>query len=54
MGGAYFISRTDLLNWMNDLLKLDYTKLEMASNGAAFCQILDIIHPGKSLFIFYL
>ena len=47
MGGAYFVSRSELLQWLNSTLHLDYTKLEMAANGAAFCQIIDRIYPGK-------
>ena len=49
MGGAFFVSRTDLLNWLNDVLKLNYTDLNQASNGAAFCQIIDAIHQGVGL-----
>lgn len=47
MGGAFFVSRTELLNWMNEVLQLNYTDLRQASNGAAFCQIIDAIYPGK-------
>ena len=47
MGGAFFVPRTDLLNWINDVLQLNYTDLKQVSNGAAFCQIIDVIYPGK-------
>jgi RP/EB family microtubule-associated protein len=47
MEGAFFISRTDLVNWINDVLHLQYKKLEEAANGAAFCQVLDVIYPNK-------
>jgi len=47
MEGAYFVGRVELLNWLNDLLKLDYTKVEQTCTGAAFCQIMDAIFPGK-------
>jgi len=47
MEGAYFVGRVELLNWLNDLLKLDYTKVEQACTGAAHCQIMDAIYPGK-------
>ncbi|KAI8079585.1 calponin homology domain-containing protein [Gilbertella persicaria] len=36
-------SRTELLAWMNDLLQLNYTKVEQAGTGAAYCQIMDSI-----------
>jgi RP/EB family microtubule-associated protein len=44
---AYTTSRGDLLDWLNTLLGINYVKVEEASNGAAFCQILDAIFPGK-------
>jgi len=47
MEGAYFVGRVELLNWLNDLLKLDYTKVEQVCSAAAFCQIMDAIHPGQ-------
>lgn len=46
MSGCYFVGRGELLEWLNDLLKINYTKVEETSNGAAFCQIIDVIHPG--------
>lgn len=49
MGGAFFVSRTDLLNWLNEVLQLNYTDLKQAANGAAFCQVIDVIYPGKGL-----
>lgn len=36
-------SRTELLNWVNDLLQLNYTKVEQLGSGAAYCQIFDSI-----------
>jgi len=39
-------SRTELLAWLNDLLKLKYTKVEQCGTGAAHCQIIDSIYPG--------
>ncbi|KAI8970289.1 calponin homology domain-containing protein [Mycotypha africana] len=36
-------SRTELLAWLNDLLQLNYTKVEQAGTGAAYCQIMDSI-----------
>lgn len=46
MSGCYFVGRGELLEWVNDLLKINYSKVEDVSNGAAFCQIIDAIHPG--------
>jgi len=39
-------SRTELIAWLNDLLKLNYTKVEQCGTGAAHCQIIDSIYPG--------
>ncbi|ORZ02698.1 calponin homology domain-containing protein [Syncephalastrum racemosum] len=37
-------SRTELLAWLNDLLQTNYTKVEQAGTGAAYCQIFDSIY----------
>eukprot|EP01116_Phalansterium_solitarium_P020305 TRINITY_DN5943_c0_g1_i1.p1 TRINITY_DN5943_c0_g1~~TRINITY_DN5943_c0_g1_i1.p1 ORF type:complete len:339 (-),score=82.53 TRINITY_DN5943_c0_g1_i1:120-1004(-) len=47
MEGAYFVSRVELLNWLNHLLQLDYTKVEQVCSAAAFCQVMDAIYPGQ-------
>lgn len=36
-------SRVDLLKWVNDLLNLNYNKIEQLGSGAAYCQIMDSI-----------
>ena len=46
MSGCYFVGRGELIQWINDLLCLSYTKVEDTCNGAAFCQVIDAIHPG--------
>jgi len=38
------VSRTDLLAWVNELLQLNYTKVEQCGTGAAYCQIFDSIY----------
>lgn len=37
-------SRSELLSWLNDLLKLNYKKIEECGTGAAYCQIMDSIY----------
>jgi len=37
-------SRQDLLNWMNDLLQMNITKIEQIGTGAILCQIFDSIY----------
>ncbi|KAJ7888251.1 hypothetical protein B0H13DRAFT_2342042 [Mycena leptocephala] len=36
-------SRTELLQWLNDLLQLSYTKVEQCGAGGAYLQILSSI-----------
>lgn len=38
------VSRTDLLNWLNELLQINYTKIEQCGTGGAYCQVLDSIY----------
>ncbi|KAI5120451.1 hypothetical protein M0805_008498 [Coniferiporia weirii] len=37
-------SRTELLAWLNNLLQLNYTKIEQCGSGGAYCQVLDSIY----------
>ncbi|KAK7442486.1 microtubule integrity protein mal3 [Stygiomarasmius scandens] len=37
-------SRADLLAWLNELLQINYTKVEQCGTGAAYCQIVDSIY----------
>ncbi|KAJ2936827.1 hypothetical protein H1R20_g234, partial [Candolleomyces eurysporus] len=37
-------SRTDLLAWLNELLQINYTKIEQCGTGGAYCQIMDSIY----------
>lgn len=41
-----YLSRGDLLDWVNSLIGTQYQKVEQLGNGAAFCQILDALYPG--------
>jgi RP/EB family microtubule-associated protein len=46
MSGCYFVGRAELLEWINGLLGVAYTRVEDVANGAAFCQVIDAVHPG--------
>ncbi|KAG8772498.1 hypothetical protein FRC12_003038 [Ceratobasidium sp. 428] len=37
-------SRTELLQWLNELLQLNYSKVEQCGTGGAYCQIVDSIY----------
>lgn len=41
-------SRHDMLNWVNNSLGLNYTKIEQLCSGAAYCQFMDILFPGSA------
>eukprot|EP01006_Ploeotia_vitrea_P033682 TRINITY_DN65621_c10_g5_i1.p1 TRINITY_DN65621_c10_g5~~TRINITY_DN65621_c10_g5_i1.p1 ORF type:complete len:324 (-),score=188.38 TRINITY_DN65621_c10_g5_i1:86-988(-) len=47
MSGAFFVGKRELLNWLSDTFKVNYTKVEDTCTGAIHCQILDSIYPGK-------
>ncbi|KGG50264.1 hypothetical protein DI09_7p430 [Mitosporidium daphniae] len=49
MLGDVMISRNDLIQWINDLLSLNVTKIEQLGTGAVYCQIMDSIY-GTVLF----
>jgi len=38
------LSRTELVQWVNDLLQVNYTKIEQLGAGGAYCQIIDSIY----------
>lgn len=37
-------SRTELVQWLNDLLQLNYTKVEQCGTGGVYCQVIDSIY----------
>ncbi|KAJ7111459.1 calponin homology domain-containing protein [Mycena epipterygia] len=38
------VSRQELLAWLNELLQINYTKVEQCGAGGAYCQVLDSIY----------
>lgn len=41
------LGRLELLAWLNEAVEADYPKVETCSDGIAYCQIIDAIHPGS-------
>uniref|UniRef100_A0A670KIG6 Calponin-homology (CH) domain-containing protein n=1 Tax=Podarcis muralis TaxID=64176 RepID=A0A670KIG6_PODMU len=40
------MSRHDIIAWVNDIVALNYTKVEQLYSGAAYCQFMDMLFPG--------
>jgi RP/EB family microtubule-associated protein len=47
MDPAFFVGKSVLLKWVNELLQTNIAKVEEMANGAYHCQILDALYPGK-------
>lgn len=46
MEGAFFVSRTELLDWVNTTFNLSLTKIEQGASGAIYLQIVDGMFGG--------
>ncbi|RNA14276.1 Microtubule-associated RP EB family member 1 [Brachionus plicatilis] len=41
------LSRHEILNWINDTLRTNLTKVEELCTGSAYCQFMDMLFPGS-------
>lgn len=47
MDGAFFVGRKEIMDWINETLSLNLSKVEETASGAVACQLLDIMYPGE-------
>lgn len=40
------LSRNDIINWINETLKTNFSKVEELCTGSAYCQFMDMLFPG--------
>ena len=45
MSQAYFVSKTDIIAWINKILDVDMTRIEQLGTGAILCQLVDAFYP---------
>lgn len=45
MDSGYFVSKTEILNWINNTLSLSIDKIESLGSGAIYCQLFDAFFP---------
>lgn len=41
------LGRHELLQWVNRVSQADYPSIESLSDGVAYCQIFEAVHPGS-------
>ena len=47
MDQGYFVGRKEIVDWINDSLDLNISKIEDTCSGAIACQLLDSLYPGS-------
>jgi RP/EB family microtubule-associated protein len=47
MDNAFFVGRTEIIEWINSTLEISIAKIEDTAFGAIACQLLDIMYPDQ-------
>lgn len=47
MNPGYFVSKNEIINWLNSILELKTEKIEQLGNAAAYCQVIEHLFPGS-------
>lgn len=50
VSAPYFVSRVEILKWINDLAHLNYTEIEQTASGVFVCHVFDALYPGQIRF----
>ena len=45
------MGRLELLSWINEMTESDYPRIETLSDGIAYSQVIDMLHPKSVLLI---
>jgi RP/EB family microtubule-associated protein len=47
MDEGYFVSRLDILRWINHTLILNLQDIEELGSGSVYCQLIDSLYSGR-------
>lgn len=50
VSAPYFVGRAQLLEWINTLSQLNYTRIEQTASGVFACHVFDALYPGQIRF----
>ena len=45
MDKAYFVGKQVILDWFNELLQLNLSKIEQCATAAVYCAVMDCLYP---------
>lgn len=54
MDGAFFVGRKEIIDWINQTLNINISKVEQTASGAIACQLLDVMYPGIFSYLYFI